>query len=229
MTTSDEIVRFHKTEWDRKYAGAPRQRYPDLMFIHFLMRYAAKTPISNALVIGCGDGSEVFAIARLGAAVTGIDISSEATQRTLEFARDEGLREAVATMVCDQRVLKFPNSSFDLVVSWSVISYLSVEDAAKALSEIHRVLRPNGSFIGLLESNDHSGPKQTGVIQIGPRTWRMPSQSKTAGDVILTYFSRDDADRALSDFRDVSLSHRVVELPPDSTFRVGQWMFHCRK
>jgi ubiquinone/menaquinone biosynthesis C-methylase UbiE len=98
----------------------------------------------RALVLGCGGGQDVIALARLGAAhVTGVDFSK--TQ--LAHAKDNLARANVAAQLIESSVADLPMlgaERFDLVVSVHVVSYIERIDACFA--EVQRVLVPGGVF-----------------------------------------------------------------------------------
>lgn len=232
MLNQDELLKTNKNSWEKTYSTSRRRRYPDLVFIHLLMNYAYNSNTTKkALVIGPGDGTEVFALTRLNIEVHAMDISENAIKRLETFVKEESVEGQVKTYQGDQRDLsKFSDNSFDLVTSWSVISYLNEADGQLAVDQIFKVLKPGGKFVGILESADHSGYRQEGVKKLSERTyWIPPSGDKVASDMMMTYYAREDAVRALQNFGDLKLSHRVWEMPPDAKFRVGQWLFCCTK
>ena len=61
--------------------------------------------------------------------------------------RKLGPRQDVEVLAAPAEALPFPRQSFDTVVATLVLC--SVEEPARALSEIHRVLRPGGTFLFL--------------------------------------------------------------------------------
>jgi ubiquinone/menaquinone biosynthesis C-methylase UbiE len=81
--------------------------------------------------------------------VTGIDLSPEmldlARQRAVDLGRDVELHEG------DAQMLPFGDGSFDTVVC--TLSLCNIPDPAKAIAEMHRVLRPGGRLLLL----DHVG------------------------------------------------------------------------
>ena len=88
---------------------------------------------------GCGTGA---ILTRLGSPEknVGIDLAPEA----VEFCRKRGLANVRQG---DINALPFNDSSFDAVISSSVIYHDWVPDVGRALQEMKRVLRPNGVLI----------------------------------------------------------------------------------
>lgn len=229
---TEKHIQENTKSWNQFYKKSPRLRYPDLMFVNLLMRYVLNVEkISNAITIGAGDGAQPFVVAQNKIPVTCVDISEESIKRLQEFSKEDHIEQFISTKKADQRNLSdFKDNSFDLAISWSVISYLKKDEGQKAIDEIYRILKPGGHFIGLLESDDHTGYKQPGVIQIGPKTYIMPENPiQSVSKVLMTYYSENDAKDCLHAFTNLSLCHRKLELPPDLKRHVGQWMFHCKK
>ncbi|HYT65896.1 MAG TPA: ubiquinone/menaquinone biosynthesis methyltransferase [Vicinamibacterales bacterium] len=95
---------------------------------------------SRALDLACGTGDIAFALADCGAQVTGLDI----TLRMLRIARSKGRVPFVAG---DMTSLPFPDAAFDIVTAGYGIR--NVPRIQPAINEIHRVLRPGGTFVSL--------------------------------------------------------------------------------
>ena len=99
------------------------------------------------LDIGCGTGNLSLELAKLGARVTGIDIS----EAMLVKAREKAARENLCINFCcaDANELPFEDETFDAAVSLSALEFAS--DLKKTLLEIYRVLKPGGRMvIGLI-------------------------------------------------------------------------------
>ncbi|MDE2227816.1 MAG: class I SAM-dependent methyltransferase [Alphaproteobacteria bacterium] len=92
---------------------------------------------------GCGDGVLVCAAAAKGAVATGIDLNPA----MLAAGRMRAARTGVRATFLDGRVerLPFASGSFDVVVSVTVLCFVS--DAAAAVRELARVLRPGGRLV----------------------------------------------------------------------------------
>ena len=56
-------------------------------------------------------------------------------------------------MVCARaEALPFQDHSFDLILAWGVLHYLSPRERSQAIMEIHRILKPGAVFLGTLRS-----------------------------------------------------------------------------
>jgi len=100
----------------------------------------------KVLEIGCGVGTDGAHFARAGADYTGVDL----TDAAVELAR---MGFALADLpgrfrVSDAERLDFPDSMFDLVYSHGVLHH--TPDIRAAISEIHRVLKPEGRAVVML-------------------------------------------------------------------------------
>lgn len=96
----------------------------------------------RALVLGCGAGQDVVALATLGAVATGIDISPAQIAYARKYAAARGAENAAFVEGDIQDLSRFDDESFDLAVSIHVLGH--VPDAAVAIAEAARVLKPGG-------------------------------------------------------------------------------------
>lgn len=101
-----------------------------------------KTGSMKALEVGCGGGILCEQIARMGFSATGTDPSEQALQAAKKHAAQSGLKIDYVRGAGES--LPFPNASFDVVFCCDVLEH--VKDLGKVISEINRVLKPNGCF-----------------------------------------------------------------------------------
>ena len=95
----------------------------------------------RAIVLGCGGGQDVVALAKMGAVVVGIDRSPA----QLAYARKYAMgRTDNASFVegAFEDLSRFDDATFDLAVSIHALEYVERIDAA--LAEAARVLKPGG-------------------------------------------------------------------------------------
>ena len=97
----------------------------------------------DVLEIGCGMGTHAGLLAKAGARLTAVDLTSRAVETTSRRFETFGLAGKI--QIADAEHLQFPDQSFDMVWSWGVIHHSSSMETC--LSEIYRVLRPGGRLL----------------------------------------------------------------------------------
>jgi ubiquinone/menaquinone biosynthesis C-methylase UbiE len=105
-------------------------------------RVAAGVPI---LDIGCGPGELVLSLLRQGFDARGIDISAGMVDVATRLLASNGFDSSNRVARGDIERLAFPDQAFDVVVAAGVIEYQ--KDDTAALTEMRRVLKPNGLLI----------------------------------------------------------------------------------
>src|SRR5713101_7169134 len=100
----------------------------------------------RVLEIGCGLGTDGAQFAKAGAYYTGIDLTEAAIELARKRFEVSGLPGEFR--VADAENLDFTDESFDLVYSHGVLHH--TPDTARAVQEIHRVLKPGGRAIVML-------------------------------------------------------------------------------
>jgi ubiquinone/menaquinone biosynthesis C-methylase UbiE len=109
---------------------------------------AKRWGITEGKVLDVGTGTGLLAIGLAkgipGVQVVGLDLSAVA----LEVARDNAQQSATSSRVTFEKGnaedMPFEGDAFDLVISSNTLHL--VEDPAKMVHEIHRVLKPQGRF-----------------------------------------------------------------------------------
>lgn len=121
------------------------------------------------LDVGCGDAALAVALAQRGALVTGVDVDPSMLAAGRARAAASGV--APDLMQGDIRALPFADNSFDIVLAVTVLCF--VDDAARAVREMDRVLRPGGCLlIGELGRWNLWAAKRRMSGWLGSRMWR---------------------------------------------------------
>ena len=105
----------------------------------------------RVLDVGCGDGILAVELSRRGAQAAGVDASRQMIGAALQ--RVERLGCDTSFQVARVETLPFEDNCFDVVLAITVLCF--VEEAAVALREMTRVLKPGGRLI-LGELGRHS-------------------------------------------------------------------------
>jgi ubiquinone/menaquinone biosynthesis C-methylase UbiE len=136
---------YHEALWEAVPAGT---QPPDFALrLAFLLAHVRAG--DRVLDVGCGEGSFATELVRAGASVVGVDVADEPLRRARERDASLDLR------LIDAEAGRWPlqDAGFDAVWAGETIEH--VADTAGWLSEVRRVLRPEGLL--LLSTPDH-GP-----------------------------------------------------------------------
>ena len=122
----------------------------------------------SVLDLGCGLGRHSILFAQHGFKVTAVDISDYAVKQTREKADKLGLD--IRTLTCDMAKLPFRENSFDCIFSYLSISHTDTEGFAKILTDIKKILKPDGEIYVNLCSKETWSFKEANFPKIDPNT-----------------------------------------------------------
>lgn len=136
----------------------------------------------HVLDYGCGSGYGSAALASIASTVDGVDIAADAVaQARAHYSRANLHFHHIGEMA----PLPFPNSFFDVVLSFQVIEH--VNDVDHYLAEIRRVLTPSGAL--LLATPDRSA--RLFPWQRPWNRWHVNEYSSTSlASTLLRFFSQ---------------------------------------
>lgn len=126
------------------------------------------------LDLGCGPRDQVAAAEHCGFRYVGVDLSHHS-----------------ADLLADAHALPFAARSFDVVFSYAVLEHL--HNPFLALTEVHRVLRPGGHFVGTVSQGE---PFHDSFFHHTP--WGLASATSFAGLSIERLWPSMDTLRSLS-------------------------------
>lgn len=106
-------------------------------------------PGDRVLDIGCGTGALAIRLARLGAKVTGIDISSYMLAVARQRIGDVGLEDQVRLLCVGAVELDaaFADASFDVAVAVLSLSEMGEDEAVYAVQQCWRILGSGGRLL----------------------------------------------------------------------------------
>ena len=108
----------------------------------FFDRYVGDWQGLKALDVGCGGGFSCEFLAKRGAVVSGLDQSAKCIAKAQEHAKNCQLKIDYQQGFAES--LPYCDNTFDVVICVDVLEH--VADFRKTVSEISRVLKPNGIF-----------------------------------------------------------------------------------
>ncbi len=130
-------------EYGYGYASNPWLRY--IAYLHPAWKdaqaanifYTPYKPKGLLLDVGCGNGSSMQMMARIGWQVVGTDFDKEAVKE----AKSKGLDVRLGEL----KAIAFPNQSFDAIMMNHVIEH--VQDPLHLLKECRRILKKGGTLV----------------------------------------------------------------------------------
>lgn len=128
--------------WEDRYARKPFAKhssveYQEQKFWPLLRRFL--THEGQYLDAGCGIGGWILFLRDEGFKVEGIEIATSAVRALTEY--DPDIRVKIASIT----EIPYADNSFDGVLAIGTLEYVE-RDLAKALTEVHRVLKKDGIF-----------------------------------------------------------------------------------
>ncbi len=184
-----ELFGANALAWQRVYDD---ERLPSLIYRHrheLTLRWAQEVAAlpagARVLDVGCGAGHTSTALAARGYRVHAVDVAPEMVALVTASARRLG-SDALTAAVGDAHALGCASESFDLVVALGLLPW--VQDEAKALAEMARVLRSGG---WLIITADSAAPLHR---LVDPRTTPSLAPLRQAAKRALGRNGKDDGD-----------------------------------
>ena len=188
----DKAAAYYEQYWSRQLDPAQRR----------LLTLAALETGERALDIACGTGLVTFPAADAvgpSGAVVATDLSDVMVARVAEEAARRGARQ-VSSARMDAEALDCPDATFDAALCALGLMYMP--DPVRALSEMHRVLRPGGrAVVAVWGSRDRCG-----WAEIFPIV-----DARVQSDVCPMFFQLGAADRLERVFRDAGFDGVTTE------------------
>jgi ubiquinone/menaquinone biosynthesis C-methylase UbiE len=133
--------------WDRRVEHWDHQAATDLQLVIDAVLEVADVQAGTAVVdLGCGTGQLSLPMARAGANVLAVDLSSTMLERLQEKAEAAAV-ESVEGVVCPMELLDLPTGSVDLVVSSYALHHVRDRDKERLVANAARWLRPGGKLV----------------------------------------------------------------------------------
>lgn len=208
--------------WDHIFLSKEWGRYPSEHLVRFTaINFYKANRKGKILEVGCGPGGNIWYFSREGLDAHGIDSSTVAIKQAKRRLSEDKLTANLC--VGDIEKLPYQDQMFDAVVDSACLYNNSIEKTKKILSEIKRVLKPEGLFfsqtfaddtykgenfeqLSALEFTDATdGPfANSGLFRLSNRT--------SMGELYGCYFTLLSCDKLLQqlDKTGITISHWIV-------------------
>ena len=196
----------HLDSWEQVFASRAWGRYPSEDLVRFMARrYGSLTDRGGVRVleIGCGPGANLWYLAREGYSVAGIDGSPTAIEHAARRQREERIAAEFDVRVGDFAVLPWRDASFDAVIDIEALSANRLETISAAISEIRRVLKPDGVFFGRMFGTQTTGCGTGRAIERNGFT--CPTDGPCAGQDVAHFFDDAEIRSLLAGFGEIAI------------------------
>ena len=174
--------------------------------LHEYDRFSGK----RVLEVGCGNGYTLGKYAQAGAEVYGIDV----TETAVDISRKRFVFQKLKGdfIVGNAEDLPYENDFFDCVCSMGVLHH--VPDTEKAVSEIHRCLKPGGRLIVMVYHRD-SIPYRVVMplrsLLTGKSLQQLVNEVDGAGNPKGDVYSKKELKELLRQFRELEIFCELLQ------------------
>jgi 2-polyprenyl-3-methyl-5-hydroxy-6-metoxy-1,4-benzoquinol methylase len=159
-------------EWLNELYTDESRAFYESAFDH-IVRVFGSRPKSTVLDAGCGSGSHAIRLAVRGYPVLAMDASEHILERARVNVAARNLSHMITFEPGSVTSLPMQDESFDFVICWNVL--MLVPEVGKAISELCRVVRPDGF---LIISEDNMWSLEALLVRIAHRILDRPGLMK---------------------------------------------------
>jgi len=147
--------------WEQIHSVRDWGKYPCEDLVRFIGRNYFKIPSSDrknirVLELGCGQGANLWFLAREGFDVYGIDTSPSAIEKAKKTLANWNI-SSVKLDLQDILDIKYPARMFDIVIDCATVWCVSYTDHKTVYKNVQRILRPGGKFWSFHVAEGSSG------------------------------------------------------------------------
>jgi SAM-dependent methyltransferase len=126
-----------------RWRSSPLGQITDRIEQELLFELLGPAPGKTLLDVGCGDAAFAMEFIRRGGRATGLDADPAMVAAARQRTRPAGAR--ICLVAARAQNLPFKDATFDRVLAVTTLCF--VHDAARAVEEMARVLKPGGSLV----------------------------------------------------------------------------------
>jgi len=171
---------------------------------YYIAQHWKEKHYETLLDFGCGLGRHSVFFSKQGFCVNAFDLSGDGITHLNQWSEKEHLQ--INTCVADMLNLPYPDSSFDAVFAYHVISHTDSSGIKQIMREISRVLKTGGELYMTLCSKETWSYKDAGYPKLDENTV-LKTDDGPEKNVPHFYVNLDDILTLLSDYEIERIRH----------------------
>jgi cyclopropane fatty-acyl-phospholipid synthase-like methyltransferase len=199
--------------WEDVFKSRGWNHYPSEQVIRFVRRNfpggRAKNEI-RVLELGCGEGNNVWFLAREGYSAFGVDGSSTAITRAEQRLKLEGVAATVRVGDAANVANLFPGVQFDAVIDAGCLQCNKTAVIESAVEQIRKMLPPGGKFFSTMIASGSYGEQLGDLVEPGTVTNIRDGGFKGLG--LMHFISLEEVQKLFSRFSNVEINFMTVAL-----------------
>jgi len=157
--------------WESIFKKSGKVFYKPHEDMNKIINLFKKEGVKKILDVGCGSGRHIVLLSKEGFDVYGMDNAESGLKRTRKWLKELGLKAKLKNASCYKTFL-YKDNTFDAIIFTQVIHHAKLKEINFCISEIKRVLKPNGLVFITVTKNKMKG-RASKVKIIEPRTYVM--------------------------------------------------------
>lgn len=190
--------------WEKIFKTQNWGKYPSEEIIRFIAS-KFKSIIDRrdirVLDIGCGGGAHTWFLAREGFETYGIDGSDSGIKQAKALLEREGLKANLK--VGDFTHLDYPEEYFDAIIDSSAIQHNAMQDVQNIHKQIMALLKPGGSFCGVMINTLTSGWQDAEKLE--ENTYTNFKSGPIQKDLLVHLFTESEVHELMSGYEEINL------------------------
>lgn len=219
-------------QWEdlyKKGLGAPAYPNGDVIRWLFGTFPRSKAATTKILDLGCGSGRHCVLMAREGYQVSGSDYSPSALESAKARVTSEGHK--ILFKQAPGHLQPFEDQSFDGIISYGVLYYLTLDHIKATAREMHRLLKVGGqAFIMIKNNRDVRANKGTEIspycYEINQTDPHMPWNNEQG--MHLTLLPKDTVREIFQAFSAIKIEE-ITSTMGNGKFLESAWLIYLTK
>ena len=220
------IMAFDQT-WEEIFKTQSWGKYPSEEIIRFIastFNSVADRSNIRVLDIGCGGGAHTWFLAREGFETYGIDGSESGIRQAKVLLDHEGLKANLT--VGDFTHLDYPEEFFDAIIDSSAIQHNAMQDIQNIHRQIGGLLKPGGSFCGIMINTLTSGWQDAEKLE--ENTYTNFKSGPIQKDLLVHFFTEAEVYELMSEYEETNLD-RTTRTVNNGKDQYGHFVITGRK